>query len=337
MKRILPVVLSLLTAVLPAAPAWAKPVTLKLGTLAAAGTPWHAMLVRIDEAFQKISGKEVKLSLFAGGVLGDEPDLVKKMRIGQLHGAGLTSVGTSLLDEGIMSLHLPMMFDTYDELDWVRDRMTAKLEADLAKRGFVLLTWTDGGWVYFFSKNPIVTVGDMRKVKLFVWGGDAKSLELYTAAKCRPVPLAATDMLTALNTGLIDAYDTIPLAALVNQWFALAPHMTDLRWAPLMGAVIVTKKAWDQVPAQWQPKMLEAARAASRATRADIRRLGEEAIPEMTKRGLKIVKPDAAQVAEWRRETEAFWPLMRGKMGSAAYYDEVLRLRAEYRSKKGKS
>lgn len=331
MTRLLPL---LLAACLSVRSAHAGPVTLKIGTLASKGTPWHDLLVRIDEAFKKISGGEVKLGLYPGGVLGDEPDLVKKMRIGQLQGAGLTSVGTSLLDEGIMCLHLPMMFDTYDELDWVRDRLTVRLEADLEKRGFILLTWTDGGWVYFFSKTPIVTIADMRKVKLFVWGGDAKSLELYTAAKCRPVPLAATDMLMALNTGQIDAYDTIPLAALVNQWFALAPNMTELRWAPLMGAVIVTKKAWEQVPAQIRPKMLEAARAASRATRADIRRLGEEAVPEMLKHGLKIVKPDAAQLAEWRKETEAFWPLMRGKMGSAVYYDDVLKLRTEYRAKK---
>src|SRR5688572_9303204 len=100
MTRMLTCCLAALVAVLPVAPAAAKPLTLKLGTLAAAGTPWHSLLVRIDEAFQKISGKEVKLGLYAGGVLGDEPDLVKKMRIGQLHGAGLTSVGTSLLDDG---------------------------------------------------------------------------------------------------------------------------------------------------------------------------------------------------------------------------------------------
>ncbi len=334
MTRILTCCLALLVAVLPVAPAAAKPLTLKLATLAATGTPWHALLVRIDEAFQKISGKEVKLGLYPGGVLGDEPDLVKKMRIGQLHGAGLTSVGTSLLDDGLMALHLPMMFDSYDELDFVRDRLTTRLEADLAKKGFILLTWTDGGWVYYFGKTPIVTIADLRKVKLFVWSGDSKSQDLYTAAKCRPVPLAVTEMLPALQTGMIDAFDTIPLAALVNQWFALAPNMTDLKWAPLMGAVIVTKKAWDQVPASFRPKMLEAAKAASRATRADIRRLGEEAIPEMTKRGLKIVKPDAAQLAEWRKETEAFWPAMRGKMGSEAYFDDVAKLRAEYRAKK---
>ncbi len=334
MTRMLSFALAALVAVVPVAPAAAKPVTIKLGTLAAVGTPWHAMLVRIDEAFKKISGGEVKLTLYPGGVLGDEPDLVKKMRIGQLQGAGLTSVGTSLLDDGIMALHLPMMFDTYEELDFVRDRLTAKLEADLAKKGFILLTWTDGGWVYYFGKTPIATIADLRKVKLFVWSGDSNSQELYTAAKCRPVPLAATDMLPGLQTGLIDAFDTIPLAALVNQWFALAPNMTDLKWAPLMGAVLVTKKAWDQIPASFRPKMLEAARAASRATRADIRRLGEEAIPEMVKHGLKIVKPTPAQVAEWRRETEAFWPAMRGKMGNAAYFDEAFKLRAEYRAKK---
>jgi len=315
-----------------ASPTPASPLVLKLGTLVAEGSPWHTMLVKMNQDFTKISGGAVKFNIYAAGVLGDEPDLVKKLRIGQLQAAGLSAVGLALVDDGAMSMHLPLLFDSDAELDWVRNRMTAKLEADIAKKGFILLTWTDGGWVRFFSKKAFRTPDELRKIKLFVWAGDQKSLDLYTAGKFRPVPLAATDMLISLQTGLIDALDTVPLAALINQWFGLANQMLDLRWAPLMGSVIVAKPAWAKIPADQQVKMLAAAKGAARQMRSEIWKLDADAIPAMAKRGLTVNKIDAATRADWQKEVEAFWPAMRGKMGSAAYFDEVMRLRAEYRA-----
>ncbi|MEK7474062.1 MAG: TRAP transporter substrate-binding protein DctP [Candidatus Coatesbacteria bacterium] len=317
-----------------AAPATGKPLVLKLGTLVAEGSPWHTMLVKMNQEFVRISGGAVKFNIFPAGVLGDEPDLVKKLRIGQIQAAGLSAVGLSLIDDGVFALHLPLMFSSDDELDWVRERISAKLEADLSKKGFVLLTWTDGGWVRFFSKKPFRTMDELRRIKLFVWSGDQKSLELYTIAKFRPVPLAATDMLISLQTGLIDAVDTPPLAALINQWFGIANQMLDLKWAPLMGSVVVSKAAWGKVPPDQQVRMMAAAKAAARQMRSEIWKLDADAIPAMVKRGLTVTTLDAATRAEWQREVEAFWPAMRGKMGPAAYYDEVMRLRAEYRAKR---
>lgn len=327
---------SVLAAALAAGPALcapAKPTVLKLGTLVAEGSPWHTMLVKMNQDFTKISNGGVKFNIFASGVLGDEPDLVKKLRIGQIQAAGLSAVGLALIDDGIFCMHLPLMFNSNDELEWVRNRMSAKLEADLARKGFVLLTWTDGGWVRFFSKKPFRTPDELRKIKLFVWAGDTRSLDLYTTAKFKPVPLAATDMLVSLQTGLIDSFDTPPLAALINQWFGLAKYMLDLRWAPLMGAVVVSKSAWDRIPADQRTKMVAAARSDALQMRDEIWKLDEDAIPAMEKRGLTVVKPTPEQRADWQKEVESFWPLMRGKMGPAAYLDEVTRLRGEWRAK----
>src|SRR5512142_1792773 len=136
--------LAALTAV-PALAAPAKPVVLKLGTLVAEGSPWLTMLVKMNQDFSRISNGDVKFNIYPAGVLGDEPDLVKKLRIGQIQAAGLSAVGLALIDDGVFCMHLPLMFDSDEELDWVRGKMSAKLEADLARKGFVLLTWTDGG------------------------------------------------------------------------------------------------------------------------------------------------------------------------------------------------
>lgn len=314
--------------------AGAKPLTIKLGSLAPDGSPWHAMIKRIGEDVTKISNGQVKLNVYAGGVLGDEPNMVKMLRIGQLHAAGLSTVGLSLLDDGLLSLHLPLMFDSYEEMDWVRERMIPKLDADMEKKGFVMLCWTDGGWAHFFSNKPIASIDELRKSKLFVWAGDQHSLDLYSLARFRPVPLAATDMLPGLQTGLIDVFDSPPLAALLNQWFGVAKYMTDLKWGPLMAGLAVSKKTWIQIPEDQRAKMKAAAAAAAKAMSAEIRRLGDEAIPAMVKRGLTVVKLEPAAAAQWHKETEEFWPLMRGKMGPAAYMDEVVKLRNEYRARK---
>ena len=214
--------------------------------------------------------------------------------------------------------------------------MVPKLEAEIERKGFVVLCWTDGGWAHFFSKKPVTGLEDLRRSKLFVWAGDSHSIELYTQAKFHPVPLAATDMLPALQTGLIDCFDTPPLAALINQWFGLAPYMLDLKWGPLMGAVVISKRGWDLIPPAHRVKLKESARMASKNMSREIRKMGDDAVPAMAKRGLKITQLSPEALAAWRKETEEFWKRMRGRMGPAELTDEVIRLRAEYRAKKAK-
>jgi len=319
------------------APVAGKVLTIKLGSLAPDTSPWDLMIKQIGQDITRISNGQVKLNVFSGGVLGDEPNMVKMLRYGQLHAAGLSTVGLSLLDDGLMALHLPLMFENYAEMDWVRERMIPKLDADMEKKGFVMLCWTDGGWAHFFSKQPIRTIDELRKAKLFVWAGDPHSLELYTLARFRPVPLASTDMLPGLQTGLIDVFDTPPLAALLNQWFGVAKYMIDMNWGPLMAGVAVSKKTWVQIPEDQRAKIKIAAAAAAKTMSADIRRLGDEAVPAMVKRGLTVIKLDPAADAQWHKETEDFWKLMRGKMGPPEYMDEVMKLRNEYRARKARS
>jgi len=167
---------------------------------------------------------------------------------------------------------------------------------------------------------------------LFTMAGDPDALELYQSAGFRPVPLATTDMLPALQTGLIEAFDVPPLLAMLNQWFGVANHMIDLKWAPLVGATIVSKQAWERTPEQARPQMYEAARKSGNRLRGEIRKMGDDAVTEMQKRGLRITSPDAGTLAEWRREVEAAYPKLRGRLVPAELFDEAKRLRDEFRS-----
>jgi TRAP-type C4-dicarboxylate transport system substrate-binding protein len=324
--------LALLVAVL--APAQ---IVIKMGTLAPEGSPWHKTLLQLGDRWRTISGGTVKLVIYAGGVLGDEPDLVKKMRIGQIQAVALSGVGMYEIERGAMCLQIPMMFESYEELDYVRDRVAPKLEKTIEAKGFIVLNWGDAGWVHFFSTRPVKRLSDMRQLKLFTWAGDNDELELWQANGFRAVPLAATDILTGLQTGLIEAVPTTPLYALLNQSFGLAPYMNNVRWAPLIGATVITRAAWERMPADKRAAMLQAAREAGYAMRGSIRKMGDDAVVAMQKRKLTVVQADAATIADWRREAENVYPKIRGRMVPADMFDQVRALRDEYRARAQKA
>ena len=304
----------------------------KMGTLAPEGSPWHQALQLMGERWRKISGGQVKLVIYAGGVLGDEPDMVNKMRIGQIQAVALSGAGMSAIEPGVSALQIPMMFDSYEELDYVRDRVAPHLEKMIEARGFLVLNWGDAGWVHFFTTRPATRLADMRKMKLFTWAGDSDTLDLWKANGFRAVPLAATDILMGLQTGLIDAVPTTPLYALLNQSFGIAHNMIDVKWAPLIGATMVTRRMWDSFPAAQRSEMMTAAREAGVSMRGGIRKMGDEAVVTMQKRKLQVIPVDAAALAEWRREAEGVYPKLRGGMIPAELFDEVRKLRDQYRS-----
>jgi TRAP-type C4-dicarboxylate transport system substrate-binding protein len=224
------------------------------------------------------------------------------------------------------------MFDSYEELDYVRDRLAPQLERMIEQKGFKILNWADAGWVRFFTKRPASTLDDIRGMKLLTSAGDPETEELYKDFGFQVVPLPYTEVLTALQTGMIEAVQGPPLYAMVEQWFGLATHMTEVKWAPLVGATVISNRAWEGIPANMRPQLLEAARSAGRRLLPEIRQLNEDAIPAMTKRGLNVVRPDSAALASWFAEAKDAYPKLRGRYVSADLFDEVERLRNEFRS-----
>jgi TRAP-type transport system periplasmic protein len=216
------------------------------------------------------------------------------------------------------------MYDSYDEVYWVHEKMRPGLEASLEAKGFVVLNWADGGWVHFFTKKPVAVPDDLRKLKLFSWAGDAEAVEVWRSAGFNPVPLPSTEIATALQTGLVEALGSPPQVAVISQFFTHAPFMTDLRWQLLQGATIITKAAWEKIPADIRPELLRISRD-SEATD----------IEAMKKRGLTVVPVSAAQKAQWQKLTESMYPQIRGKVVPAEAFDEAMRYRDEYRRQRG--
>lgn len=331
---VLCLLLLLLVPSVPAARA-AGPTVIKMATLAPEGSSWYKVLQNMGEGWKKATNGAVTLRIYPGGVSGDEDAVIRKMRVGQLQAAALTGIGLSYLDRSFYALHVPMMYASDEEFDYVRDRLSPILERRLEEKGIIVLNWGDAGWVHFFAKKPFTRPDEVKAMKLFVWSGDTNLIQLYKETGFNPVPLSAIDILPGLQTGLINAFDTTPLAALAFQWFGLAPHMSDLRWVPLTGATIIDRKAWLGIPENLRPKILEAAQEAGKNLREEIRRLNDEAVTVMVKNGLKVshVPPDAH--AEWRKMVEDVYPQIRGKIIPADMFDAAMKYRDEFRASRG--
>jgi TRAP-type C4-dicarboxylate transport system substrate-binding protein len=317
-----------------AAPAGAQPVLVKMATLVPDGSTWHLILKETADKWRTLSNGTVNVRLYAGGVAGDDPDVVRKMRLGALNAGVLTSVGVAEIDKSVYALGVPMMYDSYEELYYVLEKMRPRLEASLEAKGFVVLNWADGGWVHFFAQKPVATPDDLKSLKLFSWAGDATSVDLWKSAGFNPVPLPATEIATALQTGLVNALGCPPQVAVISQYYNHAKNMTDLRWQLLLGATLINKSAWEKIPAAIRPGLLQAARESGTRLQDEVRKSGDRDVEAMRKRGLNVVPVDARAREQWRKTAESLYPRIRGAMVPADAFDEALRYRDEYRKSK---
>ena len=333
MRLLRPMMLLALGAAALAAPVAAQPVTIKLATLVPDGSVWDKILKTMGAEWSQGTQGRVQLRIYPGGVAGDEPDVVRKMRLGQVQAAALTTAGLSTIDPSFKLFSIPMFFDSYDELHTVLAKMEPTFKQRLEAKGFVLLNWGHGGWVYFFTKQPVETVDQLKKCKMFVWAGDEAMTTLWKANGFRPVALAATDILTGLQTGMIDAYPTTPLLALTLQWYRSTPNMVGIGLAPLVGGLVVTKQAWQKIGPADQAKVLAACRAAELKLKTDVPQQDTTAIAEMTKRGLNVTRVTPAAVAGWRAAAETFARSMRGTTSTPEVLDMAERERNAYRQR----
>jgi TRAP-type C4-dicarboxylate transport system substrate-binding protein len=310
-------------------------VTVKMATLVPEGSSWHLILKEAAEKWKKISNGRVNVILFAGGVAGDDPDVVRKMRLGTLQAGVLTAVGVAEVDKSVYALGVPMMYASYDEVYAVLEKMRPRLEASMEKQGFIVLNWADGGWVHFFTQKPVATPDDLKKLKLFTWAGDSDSLEISKAAGFNSVPLPSTEIATALQTGLVTAVPLPPQVAVITQYFNYAKNMTDMEWQLLLGATVISKSVWEKIPADLHAPLLEAMREAGRRLQTEIRNSGQRDVEAMKKRGLTVVPVDAKTREAWVKLAESVYPKIRGRIVPADAFDEALKYRDEYRKRTG--
>jgi len=303
---------------------------LKFGTIAPEGSDWHDALLELRQRWLDLSDGTVELRIYAGGVLGGETEMVRKVQRRGLDGIAISGAGLPRIDSSIGCLNIPMLFNTYQQLDYVRTRIGSELEQNVEDRGFKILTWAEGGWVYFFTKRPISTPDQLRTLRLWITPGFPDHEKLFKEFDFQVVPLPATDMLTSLQTGLIEAIDVPPLFALLDRSYQIASNMVDLKWAALNAAMVISSKAWDTIPEGLRPQLASAAVEIGARLRQSIRSAEIEAIQEMQNRGLNIIELTQAQQQQWQSLVQSAYPKLPCNQEHPELFENITALLEEY-------
>jgi len=307
----------------------------RIGTLAPKNSLYHRQLLEVGEAWRAAQGGNAKYVVFPDGSQGGEAELARRMRIGQLQGALLSVVGLNEIEPSISALQsMPLLFKSWEEVDYVREKMRPAMEKKFLDKGFIVLAWGDAGWVRFFSKEPVFRPDDFKKMKFFSFAGESEQQEIMKSLGYTPVPLETADILPAVQTGMINVVPSTPYFALATQVFNTAPNMLEINWAPVVGALVVTQKAWDDMTPAGQQALKAAGEKAGAQIRIKARQEVEEAVDAMKKRGLVVNKPNAEQLREWSDLAEKLYPRIRGNLVPAETFDEVFKHLKAFRSGK---
>ena len=289
--------------------------------------------MEVGEAWRAAQGGAAKYVVYPDGSQGGEAEMARRMRIGQLQGALLSVVGLREIEPSITALqNLPLLFRSWEELDYVREKMRPAMEKKFLDKGFVVLGWGDAGWVRFFSKDAAVRPDDYKRMKFFAWGSELEQQAIMKSLGYTPVPLETADILPSIQTGMINVVPSTPYFALASQVYSTAPHMLEINWAPIVGALVVTTKAWDAMTPVAQQALRTAGEKAGLNMRLQARREVDEAVDAMKKRGLIVHKPNAAEMQEWNALAESLYPRIRGTMVPADTFDEVFKQVKAYRA-----
>lgn len=307
---------------------------IKMATLSPEGSPWDTILKKMGEKWSAETDGRVSLSVYPGGVAGDEPDIVRKMKIGQYQAAALSVAGLADIDEYFTVFEIPLFFDTYPEMRSVLEALTPTLSGRLEEKGFELLGWGYVGWVYFFTSKPVTALEDLQALKIFTWAGDEAMVQWWRRNGFKPVALAATDIMTGLETGLIEAISVPPLYAMQTQYYKQAPYMADLGLAPMIGAILMSKRTFDRLSEADRKAVLEASHEASAQVLEQIPKLDETAIKLMQSQGLEITTVrDSEHSKQWFEAASRFAKDMRGTIVPIPVFDEAVAARDAYRQR----
>jgi TRAP-type C4-dicarboxylate transport system substrate-binding protein len=318
-------------AVLALASASEAQTTIKLATVVPQGSVWDKNLKQMGDEWTAATGGRVAVTVFSGGAQGDEQTVLRKMRLDAIQAAAFTAVGLGSIDAAFNVFDIPFFFDSYDELNYVTDKLTPVLRKRIEPKGFVLLNWGHGGWTQVFTKKPVQTVDDLKQIKLWTSAGNDRMVQWFKANGFQPRAMAMTDILTGLTTGMIEGLPTTPLAAMLFQWDRQTPFMLELGLAPIVGAGVITTKAWNAIPAADRPKLEAAAAGVEQRLRVEVPKLDANAVEQMTKRGLTVTK---ATGPEWRTQLDGLASTMRGEMVPPDIFDLAVKARDEFRKQK---
>ncbi|MDC7234214.1 MAG: TRAP transporter substrate-binding protein DctP [Spirochaetales bacterium] len=286
--------------------------TIKLGSLFPEGSSWDKTLKKMAREWKEISGGRVTLKIYPGGIAGNEGDMVRKMRIGQLDAAVLTSMGMTEVVPETLIFSLPFLVQTEDELDFMMDEMIPGFNEEFRDKGFEVMVWSKSGWVNFFSNSEINNPDELRKTRIAVSPDSPEMMEAFKALNFKVIPLGLNDTLMGLQSGMIDSFYSIPMAAAAYQWFAFAKNMNPKPMAPVLGGIILSERAWRKIPARYHEDFKAAMENVAHEFYVETEKLNQEGLRVMKEHDLKVLTPSEADNQAWHDMFKDGYPMIVG-------------------------
>jgi len=285
---------------LGASPLWgaSEKIILKIGTLAPEGSTWVKAFRDINRELSQKTGDQVSLRVFPGGILGDEEDMLRKIKVGQIQGGFFSGGGLGLIFKDIKVLIIPSLFRNYKEVDTVLAKMIPHFEKGVWENGFKIMGWAESGFIYLFSKHPIRSAADLRKGKVWIWEDTAIGRAVFKELGVNGIPLGIPDVLVSLQTGMIDTVYASPAAAISMQWFTKVSYMTDVPLSYTVGAAVLHKSAYEKIPPALRSTVEEVFRRHLTLLKETVRQEDQKAIEVLTRQGIKLVSPNEKEVKE---------------------------------------
>jgi len=315
LKTISSRVLCLLALLIFSSGSIAQTYTLKFATLMPTGTSWTKLLDDwVKEVEQKSNGR-LKFKMFSGGVMGDEPDVLRKIRKGQLHGGMFTGYGIGRIYSPARVLEMPFLFKNVDESDYVRSQIMPELEVGFRDSGFELLGWPEVGFIHFFSTRPITSIDDIKQLRIWLWQGDPLGESFFKAADIDPVPLSIMDVYTQLSAkhGSIDTVYTSTFGAIALQWYSKLKYATEIPLTNAIGGLVVSNRFYNKLPPDLQQILKTSGKAMSDKIRLQAREENQRSIGILKKNGIEFM---------WAWDDAEMEELLRIRNNAAAYLQE---------------
>jgi len=307
--------------------------TLKIATVVPDGTSWMKELRATGERVTERTGGRVKIKYYPGGVMGNYNAVLRKIQIGQLQGAAFSAGDLTSVYRDVEIYSLPFLFRSYEEVEYVRERMDEGMVAGLDAGGFVTLGISETGFAYLMSDSPVSSVDEIKKKKVWVPDNDILGKTVFQTAGVAPVPLAIADVYTGLQTGLVDTFVGLPTGTIAFQWHTKAKYFMDEPLLYLIGLLVVQKKAFNKISPEDQAIVHEEFASTVTRLNAAARSDNDNAKDALKNQGIEFLQPDPAQLLLWRDiATQAVAKLRADGVYSDENLDRVQSLVEEYRA-----
>lgn len=297
--------------------------TIKIGSSAPEGSPWDMALDEMAAEWARITDNKVRVRIYPGGAAGNEADMLRKVRIGQLQGAAVTSGGLTSISSDMLIFNLPLFIRSDAELDYILDVMGPELRQVMDEKGFAIIEWQTAGWIRPFATEPVRFPRDLKSLKLALPIADDSFVQAWKSIGYHIVNVSSTEYMTALQTGMIQAFVNPALVAASFQWFALAKHMCEIDLAPLVGGLVIDNRVWARIPEEYRPALRKAAHETIYALHDTTEGLTDKAINLMEQNGLVAYRVDNAAREAWVADLEQSYPRIIGTSIDADLYRKM--------------